>query len=847
MKTVPLFLVSIILDTEISPLSLFFFVASSEIAKNINELPYEILANHIFKFFSLSVWLESMILVCKHWFQIALKSNVPKQLLVHLGRKDHKSVCNGILARFKVDTLLLPTSSDSMFLFKSAVNASPRLHTLVIGRIPYGAIDGFKFTENKITFNDDEAPPPASVNFPQITTLSLQADRLTFVQLFPNVKNLKLEGIMDSLDDFKTATQTYPSVRELEFFVKNNPNLDFSLIKRLFPSLRKVYIIYKAKIDVIQEHWNQLEVLGQSIGVEVLCRFSHVKAELFDFSSITYDRYAIGHGKTPLSLFVSKGMVEKAEQLLKTHTSREYERDLRKRAITFQFPCLSPTVSTDAVAKFGKERLANEMISLLYKNELLSFWRAFREYVDNGSYEQAVEHLKEAHKFPKIKTDVLTKFLRLLKNAKAEDVRAAIGDETAKILFSVTDTRGETLLHDYARDGTVIDLSTFKDVINWNAVCDKKWNAATLAFDRNHWLPWMNLLENGCEVQADLYQSTDYVRLVKSHVVPNSDYTPFDMIHKAKKPMIFGAAQCFVSSDPPRIELLDLIIEKYGEDPNSCDGDGVSLFNIMLGSSDIEKHALNLKHMLEKHKIDINHVDKAGNTPLIKAIKSGNAARIIFALENGANPNFAGNTLLPLHLLCFVEKDIISEGLEPLLTHGADINAVDFDEFGRSMTPLSAAVVSGQSIDDIKLLILRGADPHFVDEAGNTLMHTLMLTEKIATITRLAEPLSKYVDINIPNKLNETPLHRAFMSGYATTIIDSLLKGGADINKQGNLLNQSSLMMVLQHSLPSLKPLLREGTMDLRLRDKFGRSFVHYFFEGVGMDELRIRCEGKLI
>jgi ankyrin repeat protein len=828
-------------STNVGPL------ASREIAKNINELPFEILANHIFKFFSLTAWLENMILVCQHWFQVALKANVPKQLVVNFNRKDHRSICNGILARFKVDTLLLPYSSDSMFLFKSAVNASPRLHTLAIGTIPYGNMDGFKFTENKITLNDEEAPPPA-IRFPQITTLSLPAQRLSFLQLLPNVKNLKLSGIRDSLDDFQNVTQTYPSVKELEFFIKNSPNIDFGMLKRIFPSLKKAYILYKAKVDVIQEHWNQLEVLGQSIGIEVLCRFNHVEKQIFDFSSISYAHYAIAYEKSPLSFFVQKGMVEKVNKLLKTHTTREYEQDLRKRSVSFQFPYLSPSVSFNHVQKFGKDNaLSNEMNTLLYNHGLLSFWRTFISYVNSPAYVLAVDHLKEAHKYPKIKGDVLPKFLRLLKNVKAEHVLESIGGETAKTLFATTDSHGETLLHDYARDDTVIDLSPFKDVIDWNAVCNKKWNAATLAFDRNHWLPWMNLVENGCEIQADLYQPQDYTRLIKNFVLAKNDYTPLDIIHNAKKSVIFGVADCLVSSDPPRnTDLLDLVIEKYGEDPNSCDDSGTSVFNKMLATGDIEKHASILEHMLNKYKIDINHVDKAGNTPLTKAIKTANAARILFALEHGANPNIAANTLLPLHLLCSVDRDIISEGLEPLLAHGANINEVDYDEFGRKITPLSVAIVTGQTIDEIKFLILKGADPLFVDEAGNTMLHTLLLTEKIATITRLVEPLSKLVDTNKPNKLNETPLHRALLSGYATTIIDPLIKGGANINQPGGLLNQSCLMMVLQHSLPSLKPLLREGTMDLKIRDKLGRSFVHYFFQA-HMEELRAKCEGKFV
>ncbi len=179
-----------------------------------------------------------------------------------------------------------------------------------------------------------------------------------------------------------------------------------------------------------------------------------------------------------------------------------------------------------------------------------------------------------------------------------------------------------------------------------------------------------------------------------------------------------------------------------------------------------------------------------------------------------------------------------------LLAHGASINSVDYDEYGRVATPLSLAIVAGLSNDEIKSMITRGADPTFVDEAGNTMLHTLLLTEKIATITRLVEPLSKYVSVNKPNKLMETPLHRALLSGYASTIIDALVKNGADVNQPGGLLDQSPLMMLLQHSLPSLKPLLRDGNANLKLRDKLGRSFVHYFFDTT-IEEITRMMDGK--
>ena len=112
-------------------------------------------------------------------------------------------------------------------------------------------------------------------------------------------------------------------------------------------------------------------------------------------------------------------------------------------------------------------------------------------------------------------------------------------------------------------------------------------------------------------------------------------------------------------------------------------------------------------------------VSMGDETPLHSSWANDDGADLTKLLvEAGANPtaiyrdNEEGNVLIPWHDASLVET---------YLELGADINALD----GARRTVLHEAVKYGGHLDQIRMLLSKGADPTIQDMEGNTPLHTL--------------------------------------------------------------------------------------------------------------------------
>ena len=111
----------------------------------------------------------------------------------------------------------------------------------------------------------------------------------------------------------------------------------------------------------------------------------------------------------------------------------------------------------------------------------------------------------------------------------------------------------------------------------------------------------------------------------------------------------------------------------------------------------------------------VNAISADGFTPLGLAAFFGQAEAARSLLDHGADPNIASANAMrvaPLHSAVAAQQLAIAEAL---LQRGAQVNAVQADDF----TPLHEAAQNGQ-VEMIALLLAHGADPAAETSEGKT-------------------------------------------------------------------------------------------------------------------------------
>ena len=151
------------------------------------------------------------------------------------------------------------------------------------------------------------------------------------------------------------------------------------------------------------------------------------------------------------------------------------------------------------------------------------------------------------------------------------------------------------------------------------------------------------------------------------------------------------------------------------------------------------------------------------DSPLLKAVKSGDNAKVKMLLDAGYDPNHQLDSMAPMTPIFFAPNKQIAK---LLLKAGADLNVKDLD--GRT------ALFHIKDRDTLKYIIEQGADVNNVDAAtGETLLHSVDDGE----IARLL--LEKGADVNARESYGHTPLHTKIITADVSQV---LIDYGADLN-----------------------------------------------------------------
>ena len=208
-----------------------------------------------------------------------------------------------------------------------------------------------------------------------------------------------------------------------------------------------------------------------------------------------------------------------------------------------------------------------------------------------------------------------------------------------------------------------------------------------------------------------------------------------------------------------RYEIVKSFVCDYGCDPNI---EGYLLLHMACKESD-----LSLVQTLITHGADLNTLDEHGHTPLMTAMNYGRYEIVkSFVCDYGCDPNIEGYLLL--HMAC-KESDLSL--VQTLITHGADLNALD--EHGH--TPLMTAMNYGR-YEIVKSFVCDyGCDPNI---EGYLLLHIACKESDLSLVQTL---ITHGADLNALDEHGYTPVMIAVECGNCE-LVELLHDYGCDIN-----------------------------------------------------------------
>jgi ankyrin repeat protein len=232
--------------------------------------------------------------------------------------------------------------------------------------------------------------------------------------------------------------------------------------------------------------------------------------------------------------------------------------------------------------------------------------------------------------------------------------------------------------------------------------------------------------------------------------------------------------------------------------------------------------------ILLAHRADVNRVDEKGCSPLILA--TGNSAMMEMLLRQGADVSYAdAERMSALHWA--IRKQSPS-AVRILLHYDAPVNVrnLNFD------TPLLMAVKN--DFKEINLLLMHGADPHVVDQIGETPLHHAAEKDALAHAEALlaagAEPV-------VFSRQGWTPLHTACRNG-ALSVAALLLKAHVPVDIENNR-EQTPLGCAVQNDdAVVVAYLLRRGA-DLMHVDRNGNTVLHLALANHNFEAARVLIE----
>lgn len=239
-----------------------------------------------------------------------------------------------------------------------------------------------------------------------------------------------------------------------------------------------------------------------------------------------------------------------------------------------------------------------------------------------------------------------------------------------------------------------------------------------------------------------------------------------------------------------------------------------------------------------------------GTTALINAASFGHTELVHLFLSLGADPgkkNWYGtalhcaaeaNQVETIHTLCNFHTDIDiiddhgrtplscaaqsgrSNSLRALLERGANLDLYHWDEG----TALHRAILDGEMIDVIQILLTYHADSNLSDPNGCSPLHIITRNDKGENVAQML--LDHGADVNQPGKNGRTPLQCAVMANHRS-LVRLYLDHGANINAQDRNGATSLHSAVSASNLEMVELLLEQKSFSQTRRQRRPYTIAH--------------------
>uniref|UniRef100_A0ABD2WC48 Uncharacterized protein n=1 Tax=Trichogramma kaykai TaxID=54128 RepID=A0ABD2WC48_9HYME len=222
-----------------------------------------------------------------------------------------------------------------------------------------------------------------------------------------------------------------------------------------------------------------------------------------------------------------------------------------------------------------------------------------------------------------------------------------------------------------------------------------------------------------------------------------------------------------IFSEP--LEVLEQLL-KNRADPNAVDENGWTALHRICAHPKLEKVHLKMIERLIEYRANVNIANNDGERPIMTLYNGAKDFKLrldVFKLllKAGADVthvNLEGNTILNYILYNGKDPNIV-EAVEWSLNHGSAVNIKN--KLGQSA--LHFAVTFSQSLEVIKLLLERDANPNTVDNNGRTAMNYICLKPGMKKVNyKMIETLiEKGANVNIHDNFGDSPITNLFALG----------------------------------------------------------------------------------